>query len=559
MAFGAINGVLIVAQAWLAARILDAAIFHNARLDALGSELAGLLAIFGLKVLAGFAAERLGFAAATDVMDAMRRALLARLDALGPAGLAERPSGEIVATLADGVRAIEPYFSRYLPAVAQAAFLPLAILIVVARLDWISALVFAVTAPLIPFFMILIGKGAEVLNQRQWLGLTRMSGHFLDVIQGLETLKAFNAGQRMIAEVARKAEAFRRDTMAVLRLAFLSALTLEFFATVSIALVAVFVGFRLLWGEMRYAEGLFVLLLAPEFYLPLRAMGTAYHARMEALGAAERIVALMDAPALAAEGGSVLLSETGPVEIRFEDVHLAYPDGRRALDGVSFTLKAGETLALVGPSGAGKSSIQALLLGFARPSSGRILINGVPLETLDLAHWRRKIGYIPQHSRLFSGTLTANIALGVAEPDPRRVEQAANEAAIADLIAALPQRYATLAGEGGRVFSGGEVQRIALARAFYRDAALVLLDEPTAHLDAASETGINAALGRLKSGRTILLIAHRFASLTHADRILVLREGKVDASGTHDDLMAEGGLYAALAGRDGFLEGTVPA
>lgn len=525
MLAGALVGAMVVWQAWCVAGLFDRALRGREPLDTLGPAFALLLAILVLRAAASFAAERYGFAAAMRVVPALRRALLGKLDRVGPAGAAALPTGEIVAALSDGVRAVEPFFSRYLPATAQAAMLPAGILMVVAPLDWLSALVFLVTAPLIPLFMVLIGKGAEALNQRQWLRLQRMSGHFLDAVQALATIKAFGAGGRMVASVGATAERYRRETMAVLRIAFLSSLTLEFFATVAIALIAVLIGFRLLWGELDYRTGLFILLLAPEFYAPLRMMGTAYHARMEALGAASRLVALDALPERMLAGGALRPGFDGGVAIRFEDVHLTYPDGREALRGVSFAVEPGESIAFAGPSGAGKSSIQALLLGFVAPTSGRILIDGTPLDTLDPRHWRRRLGFMPQRPKLFASSVRGNIAPGEADPDEAAIRGAAARAGLADLIAGLSQGLDTAIGNGGRQLSGGQASRIALARLFYRDAPLVLLDEPTAHLDDDSEALIHAAIAALKGRRTILVNAHRPASLALVDRIIRLEQG----------------------------------
>ncbi|MFG1348612.1 thiol reductant ABC exporter subunit CydD [Xanthobacter autotrophicus] len=541
-----VTGLLIIAQAFLVARILDGVLFRHQPIGAFPVEIAGLLAAMVLRFGTVWATERFGFAAAAKVMRALRAELVDRVEKIGPVGLAETRTGEMVAALAEGVRAVEPYYARYIPASVLAVVLPLAIVVVVFPLDWMSALIFLVTAPLIPVFMILIGKGAEALNQKQWRRLARMSGHLLDAVQGLATLKAFNAAGRMARQVAEVADDYRRDTMAVLRVAFLSSLVLEFFATVSIALVAILIGFRLLWGGMGFFEGLFILLLAPEFYAPLRAMGTAYHARMEALGAAERMVALEDLPQLAETGGATPLPSPDAIEIRFEDVHLDFAGGRRALCGVSFTVAPGQTVALVGPSGAGKTSLLNLLLGFVKPTAGRVLVNGVPLADLDLAAWRRRIGYVPQHPRLFAGTLAANIAPGEAAPDPARLERAIADAGLADVVAAIPGGLAGRIGEGGAGLSGGEAHRLAVARAFYRGAPMIVLDEPTAHLDGESEAKVQEALARLLPGRTGLVAAHRLAGIQGADRIVVLKDGRIAEDGDHATLLARGGLYAGL-------------
>lgn len=531
MIAGGISGIMIVGQALLLAMILHRVLVEKQTLD----DVLGLIVFLALtvlaRILASYIAERSGFAAALAILPKLRSALLEKVDRVGPVGLSTRPTGEIVSALAEGVRGVEPFFSRYLPATAQAAMLPLGILAVVAPLDWISGLAFLITAPLIPFFMVLIGKGAETLNQRQWLKLQRMSGHFLDAMQGLATIKAFNAGPRMQQAVVEAADSYRRETMKVLRIAFLSGLTLEFFATVSIAIIAVLIGFRLLWGEMSYQHGLFILLLAPEFYLPLRAMGTAYHARMEALGAVERLVALEAMPELA-RPDAMPASTTGPLlhhppALAIEDVHLTYPGERMGLKGITLAIAAGECVAIAGPSGAGKSSLFSLLMGFVMPDSGVIRIESQAMETIPLAALRRSIAYIPQRSTLFTGTVASNIALGDRNPGADRVRWAAQQARIDQRIAELPNGFETVIGAGGHALSGGEAQRIGLARAFYRDAPLVLLDEPTAHLDPGIEALIHEAIGALKAGRTLLIIAHRATTRALADRTIWLDAGRV--------------------------------
>ena len=432
------------------------------------------------------------------------------------------------------------------------ALIPGAIFVVAVPLDWLSALVMAVTAPLIPLFMILIGRGAERMNRRQWASLTRMSARFLDVIQGLTTLKLFNASRREAETVSRLSENYRQATMKVLRVAFLSSLTLEFLSTISIAVIAVFIGFRLLWGEMDYQRGLFLLLLAPEFYLPLRTLGTQYHARMEALGAAEGIVALLGkTPPPPAAGRAY--APAGPVSLGFEDVAVRYPDGRTGLNGLSFSVGAGETVALVGPSGAGKSTVANLLLRFVDPSSGRVTADGAPLTEWTVNDWRRAVAWVPQRPHLFAGSVADAIRLGLPDAPPDAVREAAIRAEADDFIRALPQGYDTPVGERGTLLSGGQVRRLALARAFLRDPALVILDEPTASLDRATERRIERAVARLAEGRTVLIIAHRLATVARADRIVVLDEGRVAETGPHADLLARGGLYARLV-RDGTMD-----
>lgn len=556
VALGLCGGVLLIVQAWLLARVVAGAVFHGLGPAALAPELYGLLAVFAARAGVTALTQWAAFRAAATVKHEMRMRLLERLRALGPLRLTGEHRGELANTLADGVEALEGYYARFLPQMALAVLVPAAILAVVYAQDWISGTVLLVTGPAIPFFMILIGKGAESLNRRQWRRLARLSAHFLDALQGLTTLKLFDASRREAEIVARLSEDYRRSTMAVLRIAFLSSLALEFLAVVSIALVAVLVGFRLLWGDLHFETGFLVLLLAPEFYLPLRTLGTHYHARMEAIGAAERIAAILKTPVAPPVRTAPARRAPAPVavrELRVERVRCRYDDGPWVLDDVSLTLKRAERIALVGPTGAGKSTLLHLLMGFLRPTEGRVSIDGTALEDLDPDDWHRMIAWVPQRPRLFHGTVRENIRLADPDADAARVEAAARDAFADEFIRALPRGYDTLVGEGGRGLSGGETQRLALARAFLKDAPLVLMDEATASLDAHSEERIGRALQRLSAGRAVLMVAHRLATVREADRILVLDRGRIVESGTHRALAARDGLYRALltAGLEG--------
>lgn len=549
--FSALNGLVAIAQAWCVAAIINALAFEHAAFADVVPWLLGLLPLFALRALLAWAGERAAIRAAVSVKRDLRAHLLEHLVALGPLALLDKPVGGLVTSLTDGLDAVQLYYSRYLPAASLSALVPLAMLIAVAPVDWVSGLVLIVTAPLIIFFMILIGVGAEKTNRRQWRKLTHMAGHFLDVVEGLTTLKILSASRREAEHVERVADSYRRETMVVLRVAFLSAFALEFFATVSIALVAVFIGFRLMWGQMTFFNGFFVLLLAPEFYLPLRTLGTAYHSRMEAIGASERIVELLDTPVLAAANGTRRdLGET--IAITFDNVVVTYPDGRVGLNGMSFSIGPGERVALIGPSGAGKSTVLNLLLGFIAPTSGRILINDIPLETLDMAHWLSRLAYLPQHAHMFDASIAENIAMLPRERiDQDRVQEAARLAVADRFVSALPDGYDTKLGENGIGLSGGQVQRIALARAFHAEAGLVLLDEASAHLDTESEAAIAAALDRLQIGRTMLTIAHRMATVRTADRVLSIDEGRLIAEGPPGEILADFGAGIDLENGEG--------
>ena len=544
---GTLCGLLLIPQAWLLAKALDAALLRHAAPAQILPWLWPLPAIFALRFVLSLAGEQAAVRAATRVKQRVRGELFGHLQALGPAYARGRASGELALAALDAVEALEPYYARYLPQLALVALVPLAILAFVFPRDWISALVLLLSAPLIPLFMVLIGGGAERLNQRQWQKLARMSARFLDALQGLTTLKLFNASRREADLIARISDDYRRSTMAVLRVAFLSALVLEFFATVSIALVAVLIGFRLLRGEMGFEAGLFILLLAPEYYLPLRSLGLRYHARMEAIGAAGRIVELLEVPLPPRSArGEARPALARPIAIRLEDVHYAYEPGREALRGASFALEPGRVTALVGPSGAGKSTVLNLLLGFLQPQRGRVLIDGRDLAALDAAHWLRHVAWVPQRAHLFEGSILDNIRLGDPAAAPEAVRAAARRAHADEFIERLPRGYDTPLGERGLNLSGGQVQRIALARAFHKDAPVVLMDEATASLDPETEALVGAALARLARERTLLMVAHRLRTVRSADRVVVLEAGRVAEQGARDALAGAGGPYARM-------------
>lgn len=541
------SGLLLIMQTWILAKVVSAVLVDHKALTDLMSWILLLPVLFTCRAVLAWMAERVSFAAAAKTRQCVRMELLDRLGKLGPVRLAGEGGGDLVTMLQDGVDGLESYYSRYLPAMTMVVLLPLTILVVVFPNDAVSGIVMVVTAPLIPVFMMLIGMGTEKLNQSQWRKLARLSAHFLDMIRGLTTLKLFGASAREAKAIAKMSEDYRVSTMRVLRVAFLSSLVLEFFATISIAIIAVLIGFRLLAGEMAFVQGLFVLLLAPDFYLPLRQMGTHYHARMEAIGAAERMVDIFAMP-LPEEGKESLHADLSATPIQFEAVTFSHDGERNALDGASFTLEPRGHLALVGPSGAGKSTIMSLLLKFIQPQGGSIHIGGQSLNQISSKDWRSHIAYVPQSPVLFAGTIADNIRL--ARPDASLVNvQTAAKAAFADeFINDLPKAYDTKVGERGVGLSGGQIQRIAIARAILKDAQLVLLDEPTANLDLQAESKVRDALAELARGRTVLTIAHRLGTARQAKRILVCDSGKIVAQGSHEELMKASPLYATLVG-----------
>ena len=542
---GALAAALAVPQAWLLAHAIAPVVMDKAPIS---SALLWLLPVLPLLVLRFFlatASGRAAIAAAGRVKARIRSALLRHLASLGPATNAGRSTGEAATVVLEGVDALDAYVSRFLAHLGVLVVLPPLVLVVVLPRDWISGLVLLVTAPVIPVFMVLLGLGAEQLNRRQWLRLLRLSGRLLDGLQRLTTLRLLNAGDREAERLAEAAEDYRRSTMAVLRVAFLSSLALEFFATVGIALVAVLIGFRLLDGALGFEAAFFVLLLAPEFYAPLRQLGLDYHARMEALAAAERILDLQaETPMPAGEARPPLDAD---VTIECEGVSFAWEPDRPALRDFSLRLVPGEIVGLVGPSGAGKSTLLSLLLGFLRPQTGRVLVNGHDLASLDPAHWLEHVAVVPQRPHMFEGSVLDNIRLGDPDASLDRVRVAARMAAADGFITALPQGYNTPLGEHGETLSGGQVQRLALARAFLKDKARVLLlDEGTAGLDRGTEASVADAIRRLAAGRATLIVTHRLATVGLADRVVFLDEGRIVEQGPRAALQADDGRFARL-------------
>ncbi len=467
--------------------------------------------------------EVAGRRAAATTLSELRLALVERRLRDQPAALDRAEAGELTAATVQGVDALEAYFARYLPQLVLGCIVPVAVLVWVAAVDLESALIMLLTLPLVPLFMWLIGRYTEVRTRERWQALRLLSSHFLDVVRGLPTLRAFNRGEAQAATIADVSERYRRATMGTLRVSFLSGSVLELAATLGVALVAVTVGVRLDRGGIGFEAALVVLVLAPELYLPIRRLGAQYHASADGVAVAGRILDLLDAPP-AVSSGRLVAPSLSP--IRFERVSFAYPARPGpVLDGVDLELAPRETVALVGPSGAGKSTLAALLLRLAEPTGGRIAVSGVDLADCDAAAWRTQLAWVPQRPVILRGTVAENIRLGDAVAADARVVEAAVLAGADRFVRALPQGYATVVGDGGRPLSAGERRRIALARAFLRDAPLVVLDEPTADLDPDAADVVAEAVVRLASGRTTLLITHRPELVAAADRVVALGQG----------------------------------
>ena len=549
VALGLLATVALLTQATLFAYAVSQA-FAGRGLGAVAGALVALAALAVARGLLAGAFEATGRRAAARVMSQLRLELVRRRTHDVPTAADGAESGEVATAAVQGVDALETYFARYLPQLVLAALVPLAVLAWTVAVDPFSALIMALTLPLIPVFMWLIGRYTERRTRARWNALARLSNHFLDVMRGLTTLRAFNRGEAQTERIAAVGEEYRRTTMQTLRVAFVSGAVLDLAATLATALVAVTLGLRLVDGTVTLRAALTVLLLTPELYVPLRALALQFHASADGLAAAERILDLIDAPGAAPAGAAAapLAWQT----LRLEGVSLANP-GRpgQVLDDVAFELRRGEICALVGRSGAGKTTVAALLLGLRRPDTGRVTVDGVDLAGLDAAAWRRQVSWVPQRPTLFHGSVAYNIALGLDGLTTDQIERAARLAGADEFVRELPHGYDTTIGEGGRSLSAGETRRVALARALVRDAPLLILDEPTADFDAESAAVVTAAIGEAREGRAVLVIEHRPALARLADRVVRLRDGKTvtetagaDGAGTRPGTGAPGDTTA---------------
>uniref|UniRef100_A0AAU2A4Z0 Thiol reductant ABC exporter subunit CydD n=1 Tax=Streptomyces sp. NBC_00093 TaxID=2975649 RepID=A0AAU2A4Z0_9ACTN len=517
---GVVGAGLVIAQAMLIAEVVVGAFQHGLSVNELRTPLLLLVAVAAGRAVVSWLTELAAHRTSAAVKSELRGRLLERSVALGPGWLSGQRTGSLVALATRGVDALDDYFSRYLPQLGLAIVVPVAVLARIVTEDWVSAAIIVGTLPLIPVFMVLIGWATQSHMDRQWRLLSRLSGHFLDVVAGLPTLKVFGRAKAQAESIRRITGEYRQATMRTLRIAFISAFALELLATLSVALVAVTIGMRLVHGEMDLYIGLVILILAPEAYLPLRQVGAQFHAAAEGLAAAEEIFAVLETPV--PESGTGAVPEGG---LAFEGVTVRYP-GRSvdAVADVSFAVEAGETVALVGPSGAGKSTLLHTLLGFVRPAEGRVFVGGADLAGLDLEQWRSRVAWVPQRPHLFAGSIAENVRLARPDADDTAVRRALADAGALEFVDALPEGIDAVLGEEGAGLSAGQRQRLALARAFLADRPVLLLDEPTAALDGETEAEVVAAVRRLAVGRTVLLVVHRPALLGVADRVVRLEE-----------------------------------
>ena len=539
---GMLQTAATIVFAGLLAHVLYALIITGLPFDDVRTDWWLILACIVIRALAGAAREEAGIRISLSVRRAVRETLLDTLYRLGPAWRERQQAGALSTALLEQVEALDGYFARYRPQRWFAVLTPLMIVAVLLPSSWVAALILLLTAPLIPVFMVLVGWGARQRQTEQLLALQRMSGHFLDLIRGLPTLRLLDAHLRLADEVARVGDEFRRRTMRVLRLAFLSGAVLEFFASIAIALSAVYFGLTLLgridfglYGRPLDLElALFALLLAPEFYQPLRDLGTHYHARAEALAAAGELQTVLNAESLQPAGGETRVGEGAPA-LMLEQVTFGHRAGETVLSGCSLHVGAGEAVAIRGPSGGGKTTLLRLLLGQLRAQEGDVRIGGHSIDVVDLESWRERVAWMSQHPRLMADTLAANLRVARSDAGEAELTEALEFAGLGTWFAHLPEGLDTRLGEGGRQLSGGQLRRLALARVRLRRSDVLLFDEPTASLDTETEDWVIDRIAELRPGRTLVLLTHRAAPLRVVDRVLDLEEGCLTSSSRPDE------------------------
>lgn len=550
---GFASGVLIIAQAWFLARILHHMIMENIPREALLMPFIQLVLIFILRAWVVWLRERVGFHAGQQIRFEIRRQVLDRLQQAGPAWIQGKPAGSWATLILEQIDDMHDYYARYLPQMALATCVPLLIVAAIFPSNWVAALILLVTAPLIPMFMALVGMGAADANRRNFLALARLSGHFLDRLRGMDTLRIFGRGEAETDSIREASQDFRHRTMEVLRLAFLSSGVLEFFTSLSIALVAVYFGFSYL-GELNFgsygmavtlSSGFLALILAPEFFQPLRDLGTFYHAKAQAVGAADSLKTFLEAPLAHPEQGDQVLETSEPVTLQAKDLFITSPEGKMLVGPLNFTLGAGQRAVLVGQSGSGKSSLLNALAGFL-PYSGSLLVNGVELRHLQPEGWHRLMSWVGQNPQLPAPTVRDNVLLGNPDANEEELNNALEKAWVNEFLPLLPQGVDTAVGEQSARLSVGQAQRVAVARALIAPCRLLLLDEPAASLDAHSEQRVMQALTEASTQQTTLMVTHQLEGLTEWDAIWVMENGQIIEQGTYQQLVEANGVFTSL-------------
>jgi len=550
---GALSGVLIVAQAWLLARILHHMIVENIPREALLLPFVLLVLVFILRAWVVWLRERVGFHAGQHIRYAIRRQVLDRLQEAGPAWIQGKPAGSWATLILEQIDDMHDYYARYLPQMALAVCVPLLIVIAIFPYNWVAALILLGTAPLIPLFMAMVGMGAADANRRNFLALGRLSGHFLDRLRGMETLRVFGRGEAEIDNIRLASQDFRQRTMEVLRLAFLSSGVLEFFTSLSIALVAVYFGFSYLGAldfghygtAVTLSAGFLALILAPEFFQPLRDLGTFYHAKAQAVGAADSLKTFLETPLAHPQRGDATFCTKSPVSIEAEEFCVLSPEGKVLAGPLNFTLHAGERVVLVGTSGSGKSSLLNALSGFMA-YSGSLRINQTELSELDPQAWRTQLSWVGQNPQLPAATLRDNVLLTRPDASDEELRSVLDRAWVSEFLPLLPQGIDTVVGDQSAGLSVGQAQRIAVARALLNPCQLLLLDEPAASLDAHSEQRVMAALDAASREQTTLMVTHQLEGIADWDRIWVMEHGRLVEQGDYATLAAAQGPFAAL-------------
>ncbi|WP_429163855.1 heme ABC transporter permease/ATP-binding protein CydD [Aeromonas rivipollensis] len=545
------QGILMVMQAWLLATLLHGFIIEGTTPEQSIPLFIALLLVTLTKAALAYGREVASFKAGSAVRQAIRELVLTRLARLGPAYIQRRPAGSWASLLLEQIEDMQEFFSRYLPQMAIAVFIPLVILVAVFPVNWAAGIILLGTAPLIPLFMILVGVGAADANRRNFQSLARLSGHFLDRLKGLRTLQLFMRTQAEGEAIRDASEDFRERTMEVLRLAFLSTAVLEFFAAIAVALVAVYFGFSYIdhlnfgnYGvKVTLFTGLFVLFLAPEFYAPLRELGAHYHAKAQAIGAAEQLLEFLEAEVSEPASGSAPFHADGPIRVEARALEVLSAEGKVLVGPIDFTLEAGTRTALVGISGAGKSSLVNALLGFA-PYRGSLRVNGQELAELDMSQWRLQLGWLSQNPQLFHASLRDNLLLARPTASDAELEAALVRAQAWEFAKEKGFDYPVGDQAGG--LSVGQAQRLALARTLLKSTQLMVLDEPTASLDRHSERAIMSTLEQAAVGQTLLMITHRLDQLSQMDNILVLERGQLVEQGHFAQLCQAQGPFARL-------------
>ena len=550
---GFISGLLIVGQAWLLARILNMMIMENIPREALLLPFVVLMLVFILRAWVVWLRERVGFHAGQHIRYEIRRQVLDRLQQAGPAWIQGKPAGSWATLILEQIDDMHDYYARYLPQMALAACVPLLIVIAIFPYNWVAALILLCTAPLIPLFMAMVGMGAADANRRNFLALGRLSGHFLDRLRGMETLRVFGRGDAEIENIRLASQDFRQRTMEVLRLAFLSSGVLEFFTSLSIALVAVYFGFSYLGAldfghygtAVTLSAGFLALILAPEFFQPLRDLGTFYHAKAQAVGAADSLKTFLETPLAHPQRGDVTLNTTQPVTLQAEDFCVLSPEGKVLAGPLNFTLPAGQRVVLVGTSGSGKSSLLNALSGFMA-YSGSLRVNQTELSALDPDEWRAHLSWVGQNPQLPAATLRENVLLARPDASEEELKSVLDRAWVSEYLPLLPRGVDTRVGDQSAGLSVGQAQRIAVARALLNPCQLLLLDEPGASLDAHSEQRVMSALDTASLQQTTLMVTHQLEGIAGWDQIWVMENGRLVEQGDYATLATAQGPFAAL-------------